>query len=106
SRLLDDLGEDVALAHDLDFAAFDLDVTAAVAAVDHLIALLDGQGAALAAVAQFAGADRQDAATLRLLLGGVGQQDATGRLLLRLQRLDHNAIVQGTDLQADVFLFR
>src|SRR5437868_258565 len=61
---LHDLGEDVALAHDLDFLAVDLDVAATVAAEDHLVALDDGERSPLAVVAQFARPDRQDAATL------------------------------------------
>src|SRR4051794_14804142 len=85
--LLDHLREDVALAQDLDLLALDLDVAAGVAAVDDLVAGGDGQGGALAVVQQLAGADREHAAALRLLLGAVGQQDAARGLLLRLQRL-------------------
>src|SRR5215475_11545329 len=70
--LLHDLGEDVALAHDLDLAAIDLDVAATVATEDHLVALHDGRRRALAVVAQLAGADGQDTTALRFLLGGIG----------------------------------
>src|SRR5688572_24201176 len=77
--LLRQLGEDVALAEDLDFPAAHLDVVAAVLAVDDLVADLDVQHRPLAAVAELAGADRQHSAALRLLLGRVGQQDAAGR---------------------------
>ena len=60
----------------------------------------------VAAVEQLAGADRDDAATLRLLLGGVRQQDAAGGLFLGLQRLDHDAIVQGPNLEIGFFFLR
>ena len=38
-----DLGEDVALAEDLDFVAVDLDVTSGILAVNDLVANRDGQ---------------------------------------------------------------
>ena len=49
-------------------------------------------------IEQLAGADRDDAAALRLLLGAVGQQDAAGGFLFRFERLDDNAIIQGPNL--------
>ena len=85
---------------------FDLDVGAGVLAEEDLVAdLARPARCAFAVVAQLAGADGDDLAALRLLLGGVGQQDAAGRLLLRLERLDHDAVVQRPDLQVDVFSF-
>src|SRR5690349_12270810 len=92
--LLADLGEDVAFPHDLDFPAVHFDVAAGVTAVNDLIALLHGQGGALPVVVEFAGPNRQNAATLWFLLGAVGQQNAAGRHLLGLQRLNHDPIIQ------------
>src|SRR5579871_4794850 len=93
-RLLHNLRENIALAHDLDFLPVDLDVVAGVAAVQNLVALADVERVTLAVVVHLARADREDAATLRLLLGGVRQQDATGGLRFGFERLDHHTVVQ------------
>jgi len=45
-----------------------------------------------------AGTDRQNLAFLRLLLGGVGDDDASFRLLFRVDALDDDAIVQRAKL--------
>src|SRR5215475_8306251 len=74
--LLHDLGEDVALAHDLDLAAIDLDVAATVAAEDHLVALHDGRWRPLGVVPYLAGAAARHTTALRFFLGGSGQRDA------------------------------
>src|SRR5262245_20231250 len=78
--LLDNLREDIALAQDLDLTPVDGHIVARVAPEDDLVALLHRQGRTLAVVAEPAGADRQDAAALRLLLRRVRQQDAARRL--------------------------
>src|SRR5262249_13342507 len=54
--------------------------------------------------AQLAGTHREHPATLRLLLGGVGQENAAGGLFLRLQRFDNDTVIEGTNLQV-YFLF-
>ena len=52
----------------------------------------------LALVVELAGTDGDDLGLLRLLLGGVGDDDATPDLLLGLETLDQNTIVQRTDI--------
>src|SRR5262249_60406840 len=61
------------------------------------IAFLHLEGGALAALEELPVAETQDAALLRLLLGAVGQQDAAGRPLLRLDTLDHDLVIQRYD---------
>src|SRR5688572_13380279 len=97
TRLTNYLRENVALAQDLDFVAADFNVGAAVFAVDHLVADLDRQLAALAAVEQLAGADRQDLAALRLLFGRVGQDDAAGSSLFGFNGFDDHTIIERTN---------
>src|ERR1700712_5865627 len=77
--LLDD-GEEVFFAHHEQFVAVDLDGLAAVLAEQHAIADLDVQDDELALVAALARADGQDFALVRLLGGGVGDDDARGGL--------------------------
>src|SRR5262249_11213404 len=66
-RLPRDLREDVALAHDLDFFAADLDLVAGVAAVEHLVADGHRHRLALAVLEGLARADGHDLAALGLL---------------------------------------
>src|SRR2546422_9026626 len=47
-----------------------------------------------------AGADSDYLALLRLLLGGVGNEESTAHLLRVLERLDDDAIGEGSDLGA------
>src|SRR5262245_50779763 len=98
------LREDVALAEDLEFLAVHLDVGAAVLAVQDGVADLDREGDAVAVVVELAGTGGDDLPLLRLLLGGVRQQDAAGGLLLGLSRLDHHAVVERLQGQGGVFL--
>src|SRR5437867_1965760 len=77
--------ENVVLAQNHVFGALDLDVGPAVLADQHAIALLHLDGDALAVLGHAAGAHRHHLALLRLLLGGVGNDDAAA---LRLQFLD------------------
>src|SRR5262249_20762083 len=65
---------------------------------EDLVPLDDTDRRALAGVEQLARADRDHPAALGLLLGGVGQHDPPGRLLLGLDLLDHDAVVQRADL--------
>ena len=55
-------------------------------------------GGALAGVEHLAGADGEDLAPLRLLLGGVGQDDPARGLLLGLDLLDHDAVFKRANL--------
>ena len=63
-----------------------------------LVPLLHADGGALAGVEQLARAYGENLAALGLLLGGVGQHDAAGRLLLGLDLLDHDAVFERTNL--------
>src|SRR5688572_13374837 len=92
-------GEDVALAEDQVLVAVDLDLRAAVLAVDDLVAFLHLEGHALA-VFEASSSNGEDAATLRLLLGGVREHDATRRDFLLLEHLDDHAIAQRLQIHA------
>ena len=68
---LHDLGENVGLAQDQVLLGAELDLGAAVLGEDDLVTLLDVHLDVLAVFVPRAGADREDAPALRLLLGGV-----------------------------------
>ena len=59
--------------------------------------ILTSSGWMLAVLVARAGADRDDLALLRLLLGGVGNDDAAFGLLLLGHALYRDAVVQGTE---------
>ena len=66
---------------------------------------LTSSGIELAGFVAAARADGDDLALRRLLLGGVGDDDAAGGLLLGVDTLDDHAVVQGTELEfGHVFL--
>src|SRR5260370_15330055 len=90
-----DHGEDVVLGHDEVLFAVDGDFAAGIGGEQDTVALADLEGGALAAVQPLALAQAQDLALLGLLLGGVRQDDAAGRLLFRLQALDPDLVIQG-----------
>lgn len=85
-----DDGQDVALVHDEELLAADLDLGAGVGGKQHLVVLLDLQCRALAGVEQLTVADFDHAAALGLFLGGVRQDDSTGGFLLGFQPLDED----------------
>ena len=95
------LGEDVGLAQDQVVLAVVLDLGAAVLAEDDLVADRDVERDELA-VLPAARADGQDAAALRLLLGGVGQDDAARGGLLLLEDLDDDAVAQRLQVHGDL----
>src|SRR5438094_6569280 len=101
-RLLDD-AEDVFLAHHEVFLAVDLDLRAGVLREEHAVARLDVQGAHLSVLQDLPVSDGDDLAFDGLLLGGVGDDDATLRLLFFLHSLDDDAILQRPNLH-EVFL--
>src|SRR6266536_4084487 len=88
--LLGDDGEDVPRGQDQVLLTAVLDLGAAVLRVDDRVARLDVERHPLA-VLEAAGADRDDLTLLRLLLGGVGDDDARGGHLLALARLKFDA---------------
>src|SRR5687768_14499108 len=92
-----DDGEDVAGAEDEQVLAPVLDLGSAVLAEDDLVADADVERDAVAVVVDPARAHGDDLALLRLLLGGV-RDDETGRGgLLGFDRLDDKAILERLD---------
>src|SRR5881227_3595782 len=87
-----DLGQDVALAQDQNVVGADLDLGPAVLGEDDLVTLLHVHLDVIAVLVPCARAYRKDAAALRLLLGGVGQDDPAHRRLLLLEGLDDEAV--------------
>src|ERR1700688_2192429 len=104
SLLAVDHGQDLVLAQDDVVLVADLDLAAGILAHQHVVAGLDVHGRPLALVVQLAWADGDDLGLLRLLLGGVGDGDATPHLLLLLDALHHHSVVQGTDVQHGWYL--
>src|SRR6478609_12157237 len=93
--LLLDLGQHVAAGEDQEILAVDGDLGAAVLAVEHDVAFVDVEGEVLAlVVAPAAGADSEHGALLRLLLGGVGDDQARGGALLGLVGLHDDAVIE------------
>src|SRR5664279_1626401 len=90
-----DAGEDIGLAQHEQVLPVDLDLGPAVLAVEDLVALLHVQRDALAVLVHLAVADCEDLALLRLLLGCLGEDDATCSGLLLLDRPHDQAIAQG-----------
>src|SRR3989454_1347531 len=91
-------GEDVFLAHDEEFLVVDLDLGARVLPEQDLVAGLHVEGDLLAVVADLSRADGDHLALLRLLLRRVRDDDPAPLDLLLLQTLDHDSIVQRTNL--------
>src|SRR3954471_610010 len=91
-----DGGEDVTCVEDQQVVALDGDLRAAVLRVDDGVADLDVDRDDLAGLLRtLARADGQDLTLLGLLLGGVRDDQAAGRGLLRLARLDDDAVLEG-----------
>src|SRR3954468_24132157 len=95
--LLVDDREDVAGRQDEVLVGAVLHLGAAVLREDDLVTLLDVHRRALA-VFEPAGADGEDEALLRLLLGGVRDHDAGRRRLLALENLHHDAVLERLDV--------
>src|SRR5437762_5661769 len=92
--LLLHLREHVARGENEVLVAFDLDLGAAVLGVDDAVADLQSHRDKLA-VLEAAGADGHDLTLLRLLLGGVRDDDPAGRLLrLFLERPDDDPVLE------------
>src|SRR6266513_262797 len=64
----------------------------------HPVAGLDVDRDELAGLVAPPGANRDDLALLRLLLGGVGNDDAPGRLLFSVDALDDDTVVKRAEL--------
>src|SRR5512147_651969 len=93
-----DDGQDLILAEDHVVVAVDLDLAPGVLAHEDPVALLDVHRRALAVVGELARADGDHLGLLRLLLGGVRNDDAPPDLLLLLYALHQDPIVQRTDI--------
>src|SRR6185295_17529368 len=92
--LLADHGKDFALAEDEVFLPVDLHVGSGKPAEEDAIALLHFERLHFAVLEHASGADGHDRALLGLVLGGVGEKDAAGGLLLRLAPFDDDLIAQ------------
>src|SRR4051812_34132459 len=98
SSLLD-YGEDVGFAEDEQIVTLHLHLRAAVLGVEDCVALRYVEWDALFAILIPAPvADCKDFALLGLLLGGVGQNDATGCGLLLVERLDNQPVAERLEL--------
>src|SRR3954452_9938954 len=96
--LAGDLRQHIGLAQDEQLLTVDGDVSPAVLRVEDLVAFGHVERDALAVVAHLAVAGGEDLAALRLLLRGVGEDDAAGSRLLLLDRLDDQPIAEGLEL--------
>src|SRR4029079_12666506 len=88
---------DVALLHDQQVLAVDLDLGARPLAEQHAIADLDVDRDQLAALVAATRADGDDFALGGLFLGRVGNDDAACGLLFGVDALDHDAVVKRTE---------
>src|SRR3954462_11441780 len=102
-RLTND-AEDVVLAHDQVGLTVHLDLGAAVFGDKDLVALLHGELDLLAVIVHFAGAERYDAALLRLFLGGIGDDDPALFGFFLFDRLHKHAISEGSYINCHVLV--
>src|SRR5438552_4518613 len=89
-----DNGQDVFLRHDQVLDLVELELVAGVLGVQDLVADLELHRDLRPVVQDPSGAHGLDDAFLRLLLGGVRKHDPALGLLLTLDRLDHYAVTQ------------
>src|SRR5690242_17282900 len=94
---LDQHAHDVALVHDEVFASIDLDLRARPFTEQDSVAELDVDRDQLAALVTAAGSDGDHLALLRLLLGGIGNDDAAGGFRLGINSFDDNAVVKRSE---------
>ena len=88
--------QDVALLHDQEVFALELDFTARPLAEQDAVTALQIQRLDLAGVIAGAWPDGDDLAFLRLFLGGVGDDDSPLGLLYFLDAADEDAIAEWT----------
>src|SRR6185437_16030885 len=100
-----DDAHDVGFLHDQELLADDLDLGAAPLAEQDPVAGLDVEGNEFAVFVAGARSGGDDFALLRLLLGGVRNDDAALRLFLAFDATDDDAVMQGTEFH-ECFLFR
>src|SRR3954469_19235629 len=92
--------EDVAFLHDQQVLAVEADLGAGPFAEQDLVPGLDVERRDRAVLAAGAGAGGDDLALLRLFLGGVGDDDPTGRLLLGLDPADEHPVMKRSKVHA------
>src|SRR5712675_1007732 len=95
-----DNAHDVALLHDQQFLAVELDLGARPFAEQHAVADLEVDRDQLAGFVAATRADGGDFALRRLFLGAIRNNDAASGLLFGVDALDHNAIVKRTEFHA------
>ena len=95
---LGDHAHDVGLLHDEEFIAIELDFGAGPFAEQHAIAGLEVHGDELAVLVAAARSDGDDLTLLRLLLDGIGNDDAALALFLGFNSLDDNPVCRGRNL--------
>jgi hypothetical protein len=100
-----DDSKDVAFLHDKQVIAADLDLGAGPLSEEDAVAGLDVEGDELAGFIATARTHSNDLTFLRLLLDGIGDDDAAFGLLLPLEALDYDAVVQGSKRYVVSFLF-
>src|SRR5580658_1903751 len=88
---------DVGLLHDQKVLAVDLDLGAGPFAEQHPVARFEVKRNELAAFVPSARSHGDDLALLRLLLDGVGNDDAAFRLVLTLDTADDDTVMQWTE---------
>src|SRR5438876_7399624 len=93
-------GEDVFLAEDDVLPVVDLHLGTGILPEEDAVADLHIEADTLALVRHFAGADGDDLSLLRLLFGGVGDDDAAPLHFLLLEAFHQYAVVQWTNLHA------
>src|SRR5262245_20186659 len=98
--------QNVTLLHDKEILLVDLDLGARPFAKQHLVARRDIEGREFAGFIPAAGTDGNNHAFLRLLLGGIGDDDPALGLFLTLETSDRDTVVQGTECHSVFFLFR
>src|SRR6185312_6462136 len=95
---LAELRQHVRLTQDEQVVPLDGYLGASVFGVEDLVALRDVERAAAAVLVDGAIADGDDLPLLRLLLGGVGENDAASGRRLLLDRLDDQPVPEGLQL--------
>src|SRR5262249_60998438 len=103
-RLFLDHPHDVALLHDEQLLAVDLDLGARPLAKQHLVASLDVEADDLAGLVARARAGSDDLALLGLLGSSVGDDDAARALGLLFDAAHDHAIMQWTELHGEIVL--
>src|SRR5215210_7808395 len=105
-RGLLDHAHDVGLLHDQEILAIKAHLGARPLAKQHAVAGPQVEGGHLAVLVASTGPDGDHLALLRLLLGGVRDDDAAFGLLFRLNTADHNTIMQRTKLHRSLLLLQ